>query len=140
MPLTIREVEQVSAASGVGIYTVRADHRYQPGEKLHLYIEPVGYGYGDDGLGNKVIALAVDLTLKSAAGEALGTIENIASIKLSSRVKNRELFFSLDLSLRSVVDAAGKIPGRFRRARPELGQDSEVLDRLRDRGIGRRRW
>ena len=42
MPLTIRTVEQVSAASG-GVYTVRADHRYKPDEKLHLNIEPVGY-------------------------------------------------------------------------------------------------
>ena len=109
IPLTIRKVEQVSAASGVGIYTVRADHRYQPSEKLHLYIEPVGYNFGDDGLGNKVIALAVDLTLKSAAGEELGTIADITSIKLSSRVRNRELFFNLNLSL----DPSSTPPGKY---------------------------
>jgi hypothetical protein len=109
MPLTIRTVEQVSAASGVGVYTVRADHRYKPDEKLHLYIEPVGYGFGDDGLGNKVINLAVDLTLKSENGEELGTIADLTSIKLSSRVKNRELFFNLNLSL----DPSSTPPGKY---------------------------
>ena len=76
---------------------------------MFLYIEPVGYNYGDDGLGNKVIALAVDLTLKSSAGEELGTIENLTSIKLSSRVKNRELFFKLNLSL----DPSSTPPGKY---------------------------
>ena len=109
MPLTIRTVEQVSAASGVGVYTVRADHRYKPDEKLHLYIEPVGYGFGDDGLGNTVINLAVDLTLKSENGEELGTIADLTSIKLSSRVRNRELFFNLNLSL----DPSSTPPGKY---------------------------
>jgi hypothetical protein len=109
MPLTIRKVEQVSAASGVGIYTVRADHRYKPNEQLLLYIEPVGYTFGDDGLGNKVIALAVDLTLKSGAGEELGTIADIANVKLSSRVKNREFFLKLDVSL----DPSSAPPGKY---------------------------
>lgn len=109
MPLTIRKVALVTSASGVGVYTLRDGATYAPGERLLLYVEPVGYGYGDDGLGNKVIALSVDLTLKSEAGEALGTIENIGSIKLSSRTRNRELFFSLNLSL----DAASIPPGRY---------------------------
>ena len=113
MPLTILDVAQVANAAGVGIYSERANSIYAPGEKLLLYVQPVGYSYGDDGLGNKVIALAVDLTLKSEAGEALGTIENIGSIKLSSRTRNRELFFSLNLSLDAASIPAGKYTAEF---------------------------
>jgi hypothetical protein len=113
MPLTIRKAEQVSSASGVGVYTPRADHRYRSGESLHLYVEPVGYGFGDDGLGNKLIALNVDMTLRSEAGEALGTIENITTINVSSRVKNRELFLSLNLTLDESSLPLGKYKAEF---------------------------
>jgi hypothetical protein len=110
MPLTVRKVVKATGASGVGVYTPRPDGPYKPGEKLYLYIEPVGFGYRDDGLGNKAIDLTVDLTLVDANGQALGTIENIAGISLSSRVKNRELFFGLDLSL----DPGSVKPGKYR--------------------------
>jgi hypothetical protein len=113
MPLTVKKVEKAIEASGVGIYTPRPDAPYKPGEKLYLYLEPVGYGYGDDGLGNKVIELSVELTLSDDRGQALGTIENIAAIRLVSRVKNRELFFGLDLSLDPSSVPAGKYRGDF---------------------------
>ena len=56
-----------------------------------------------------MINLAVDLTLKSENGEELGTIADLTSIKLSSRVKNRELFFNLNLSL----DRSSTPPGKY---------------------------
>ena len=110
MPLTVKKVEKAIEASGVGIYTPRPEAPYKPGEKLYLYLEPVGYGYGDDGLGNNVIELSVELTLSDDKGQALGTIENIAAIRIVSRAKNRELFFGLDLSL----DPSSVPPGRYR--------------------------
>jgi hypothetical protein len=113
LPLTIRRVAQVDSASGVGIYSERGNSTYAPGEKLFLYVEPVGYSFGGDGLGNHVIALAVDMTLKSEAGVALGTIENIGQIKLPSRAKNRELFFSLNLTLEQGSIPAGKYKADF---------------------------
>jgi hypothetical protein len=110
MPLTIRRVVLVSEASGVGVYRPRGNNRFRADEALLLYIEPVGYGYGNDGLGNNVIELAVDLTLRTEAGELLGTIEDIGSIKVSSRSRNRELFFNLTLTF-----TGGTVgPGRYR--------------------------
>lgn len=110
MPLTIRRAVLVSDASGVGVYRPRGNNRFRADEALLLYIEPVGYGYGSDGLGNNVIALAVDLTLRTEAGELLGTIEDIGSIKVSSRSRNRELFFNLTLTF-----TGGTVgPGRYR--------------------------
>ena len=114
---------------------MRADHRYKPDEKLHLYIEPVGYGFGDDGLGNKVINLAVDLTLKSENGEELGTIADLTSIKLSSRVKNRELFFNLNLSLDPLSTPPGKYLADFmvRDQNSDRRQNSRSISRSHNR-------
>ncbi|UDL87531.1 hypothetical protein LGH82_20335 [Mesorhizobium sp. PAMC28654] len=108
MSLAIMNVKQVDSATGFGIYSERANHTYKPGEKIFLYMEPVGYGYGSDGLGNSQIALSVDLTVVSESGENLGTFEKIGSVKVASRSHNRELFFKLDLSL------DGLPPGKYR--------------------------
>jgi hypothetical protein len=110
MPLTLRKVEKAVKASGLGIYTPRPDGPYKPGENIYIYMEPVGYGYGDDGLGNKVIELSVDLTLLDAAGRTLASVENIGNVKIASRFKNRELFFGLNLSL----DPSSVKPGKYR--------------------------
>lgn len=74
-------------------------------------MEPVGYGYGSDGLGNSQIALSVDLTVLSDTDEALGTFEKIGSVQIASRSHNRELFFKLDLSLDGLP--AGKYKCNF---------------------------
>lgn len=111
MPLAVMNVRQVTSASGFGIYSERPDHIYKPGEEILLYMEPVGYGYGSDGLGNNQIALYVDLTLLSAAGEKLGTFEKLGRIQLASRSHNRELFFKLHVSVDGVP--AGKYRADF---------------------------
>ncbi|MFB9982183.1 hypothetical protein ACFSQQ_30855 [Mesorhizobium kowhaii] len=98
-PLAVLNVKQVDTASGFGIYSERANHIYKPGEKIVLYMEPVGYGYGSDGLGNSMIALSVDITIFSAAGESLATSAKVGRVQVASRSHNRELFFKLDLSL-----------------------------------------
>ena len=108
MPLAVLNVRQIDTASGFGVYSERANHIYKPGEKIVLYMEPVGYGYGTDGLGNSMVALSVDIAVVSAAGESLGTMEKVGRIQLSSRSHNRELFFKLDLSL------GGLPPGKYR--------------------------
>ena len=108
MPLAVLNVKQVDTATGFGIYSERANHTYKPSEKIVLYMEPVGYGYGSGGLGNNKIALSVDITVVSAAGESLGTMEQVGRIQIASRSHNRELFFKLDLSL------DGLPPGKYR--------------------------
>lgn len=108
MPLGVLNVKQVDSATGFGIYSERTNHIYKPGEKIVLYMEPVGYGYGSDGLGNSSIALSVDITVVSAAGQTLGTMEKVGRVQVASRSHNRELFFKLDLSL------DGLPPGKYR--------------------------
>jgi hypothetical protein len=108
MPLGVMNVKHITGASGFGIYNERPNHIYKPGEEIVLYMEPVGYGYGSDGLGNNQIALYVDLTVLSAAGEKLGTFEKLGRVQLASRSHNREMFFKLNVSLDGVP------PGKYR--------------------------
>jgi hypothetical protein len=102
MPLTVLNVKQVDSALGYGVYTERSNQVYKPGEKILLYLEPVGYGYGADGLGNIQIALSLDLTVFSVSGEKIGTWKNIGRIRVASHRYNRELFFKLSISLNGV--------------------------------------
>ena len=108
MPLEVMNVKHITGATGFGIYDERPNHIYKSGEEIVLYMEPVGYGYGSDGLGNNQIALYVDLTVLSAAGEKLGTFEKLGRIQLASRSHNREMFFKLNVSLDGVP------PGKYR--------------------------
>jgi hypothetical protein len=108
MPLQVMNVKHITAASGFGIYNERPNHIYKPGEEIVLYMEPVGYGYGSDGLGNSQMALYVDLTVLSDSGEKLGTFEKLGRIQLASRSHNREMFFKLNVSLDGVP------PGKYR--------------------------
>lgn len=108
MPLGVLNVKHITAASGFGAYAERPNNVYKPGEEIVLYMEPVGYGYGSDGLGNNQIALYVDLTVLSQSGEKLGSVEKLGRIQLATRSHNRELFFKLNVSLDGVP------PGKYR--------------------------
>ncbi|MER9324559.1 MULTISPECIES: hypothetical protein [unclassified Mesorhizobium] len=108
MPLGVQNVKHILSASGFGAYAERPNHVYKPGEEIVLYMEPVGYGYGSDGLGNNQIALYVDLTVLSQSGEKLGSVEKLGRVQLASRSHNREMFFKLNVSLDGVP------PGKYR--------------------------
>jgi hypothetical protein len=108
MPLSVLNVKHIASASGFGAYAERPDHVYKQGEEIVLYMEPVGYSYGSDGLGNNQIALYVDLTVLSDSGEKLGSVEKLGRVQLASREHNREMFFKLNVSLDGVP------PGKYR--------------------------
>lgn len=108
MPLAVRKGIIVDSAVGYGVYTPRPDAKFLSTASILIYVEPVGYGYGKDGLGNVAMGVDVDLKLSTGEGKALGVIENISSINLSSRTQNREMFFKLTLDLASASLPAGK--------------------------------
>ncbi len=111
MPLQVLNVKHITSAGGFGVYSERANHIYKPGEEIVLYMEPVGYGYGSDGLGNNQIALNVDLTVLTESGEKLGSQEKIGRVQLASRAHNREMFFKLNVSIDGLP--AGKYRADF---------------------------
>lgn len=108
MPLTVRKGVIVDSAVGYGVYTPRPDVRFPATGSILIYVEPVGYGYGKDGLGNIAMGVDVDLKLSTGDGKELGVVENISSINLSSRTLNREMFFKLTLDLSTATLPAGQ--------------------------------
>ena len=48
-PLAFRKVVVVDSSAGYGAYAERADKTFKPDEKLMIYVEPVGFGYGAAG-------------------------------------------------------------------------------------------
>lgn len=108
MPLTASNFQQVESASGFGIYTSRSSHLYKPKGTVALYMEPVGYGYGSDGLGNNQIMLSIDISIFSSSGEKIITMKNIARAQIASHERNREMYIVLNVTLGDIP------PGKYR--------------------------
>jgi hypothetical protein len=99
MPLTIRRAVFVrKPAAGYGIYNPR-EAVFRSGEKLLVYLEPVGYGFDKAAKGVYRFQFTVDLTLASADGKILGGKEGFARFPMTSRERNSEFYMSLDLDL-----------------------------------------
>jgi hypothetical protein len=99
-PLTVRNAVFVTEEpKAFGIYDPRPSARFQSGEKLILYLEPVGYGWKDVGNGQFEFGFRVDLLLKTAAGETVGSQDNFGTFALKSRHRNREFMAHLTLTL-----------------------------------------
>jgi hypothetical protein len=99
MPMQVRNAQLVESASGYGVFQPREGMAFKRGEPLEIYIEPLGYGYGNDGLGNKQIALTFDVALNDTAGKTLVQQRDLTKITVSSRTLNRELFNTITLNL-----------------------------------------
>ncbi len=113
LPLTVQKAVIVESATGYGIYTIRDSDSFAPGSSMIVYIEPVGYGYGKDPLGNVAIALDVDLRMLGQDGQEVAVVEDIASVDLVSRTRNREMFFKLTLNLEASVLPPGSYRAMF---------------------------
>jgi hypothetical protein len=99
LPFTVRNVQFVNSAEAIGIYDARKDNVFKQGEKLLFYMEPLGYKFGNDGLGNYAINLSFDVELLAESGETVFKQTDFSAIKLASRKKNREMFAKFDLSI-----------------------------------------
>jgi hypothetical protein len=119
-PLTVRRAVFVASdPGGFGIYDVRENSVFKPGETLIVYAEPVGFGYKEDGSIN-VIDIAVDVELKNKEGVSIGAKQDFGRFTLRSRVKNREFMAKLS------YDFTGIEPGEY-----------EVFTTLRDATTGK---
>jgi hypothetical protein len=89
-PLTFgKTLFVVSDPGGYGVYDLRDNNEFKPGEQLVIYTEPQGYGHGRDGA-IYLLNLKLDFEIKSKAGESLAKQENFSAWTLRSRVANRE--------------------------------------------------
>lgn len=86
-------------AGGFGLYDLRANAIFAPGEPIHTYAEPVGFAWQENDDGTYSFGLQVDLVLKDSEGAILVEREQFQRYIMTSRVRNREFFISLQLDL-----------------------------------------
>ena len=91
-PLAFRNVAVVESASGFGVYEENSDPTYRPDERLTVYVEPVGFGYGS---GEETISMTVDLALENATGQVLTETDDVFSISASAPEGKREFYMAL---------------------------------------------
>jgi hypothetical protein len=89
-PLQMRTALFADSATGLGNYTPRAEASFKPGDKMLVYLEPVGYAFAADGDLFKV-SLAVDVEIRSPGGIVFGKAGNFAQLLWSSRAKMHEI-------------------------------------------------
>ncbi len=74
---------------GFGIYDMRPNAVFAPGEDMLVYAEPFGYGYGRDGEVFE-IAFDADFELRTAKGQILHAQQDFAELEMRSRRRNKE--------------------------------------------------
>lgn len=110
-PLILRKALLVDSSNGFGIYQPRESNVFRPGEKLRIYVEPVGYAYGKNDLGGLEIAFDVDLKIRNEAGKQIFSRDNLFHLAQPVRYHNREFYLSLTLTLDGLK--AGRYTGLF---------------------------
>ena len=104
-PITVRRaVFVVEGARGYGMYDERPNNVFKPGEKLHMYAEPVGYGWKEKSKGIFEFGFDIGFVVKDAKGKILGGNENFSHSTLTSHERAREFMLNLDLSVTGVPD------------------------------------
>ena len=93
-PLAFREVALVESAGGLGTYEEPAQRTYLPDEMLRVYVEPVGYGYGEAGA-NAEIGFDADLAIENTTGQIITEAEDVFSISVESAPGRREFGMTL---------------------------------------------
>jgi hypothetical protein len=96
-PLLFRKALFVTASpDGFGIYDPRPDSVFKQGEKLIIYVEPVGFEWEPkDGLNHA--RLVVDLVLKDGEGTVVGEQESFGTFTFDSREQNMEIMAALTI-------------------------------------------
>ncbi len=90
-PLAFRNVAVVESASGFGVYEENSDPTYRPDERLTVYVEPVGFGYGS---GDEAVSLTADLALENASGQVLSEADDVFSITAAAPAGKREFYIA----------------------------------------------
>ena len=102
LPLSVRNVTLTEApATGYGNYTPRDSSSFRPGEKIHVYVEVLGYGWHDNGDGTQSELLDADLNLLNATGQTVASQAKFLSANIKSREHLLETFLTLDATLTS---------------------------------------
>ena len=85
------------SVNGFGVYQPHNSSIFRPGEKIVLYIEPVGYSYKPIG-SMFLMNFTGDLLISDKAGHVLGGFQNLPLSTILSHHKNRELTLTVSLT------------------------------------------
>lgn len=113
-PLQFRRALFVSQkAAGFGIFKKRASSEFQKGEPLLIYVEPIGYGWKQEGSVYKS-NIAADFELRDTKGKILAGQKDFASFKLASYDRNTEYFMNVTYTLTGLPAGAYVIGTQLR--------------------------
>jgi hypothetical protein len=85
-------------AGGFGIFKKRTSNAFGKGEPLLIYVEPVGYGWSQQGPLYKS-DIAADFELRDTKGKILAGQKDFASFRLTSHDRNTEYFMNVTYNL-----------------------------------------
>ncbi len=85
------------SVNGYGIYQLHNSSIFRPGEKIVLYIEPVGYSYKPI-RSMFLMNFTGDLLISDKAGHVLGGFQNLPLSTIISHHKNKELTLTVSLT------------------------------------------
>jgi hypothetical protein len=96
-PLLFRKALFVTGSpGGFGVYDPRPDNVFKQGEKLVIYVEPVGFKWeAKDDLNHAL--LVADLVLKDAEGTVVAQQEGVGTFTFDSRDHNMEVIAALTI-------------------------------------------
>jgi hypothetical protein len=98
-PLQVRRALFVQErATSFGDFATRESARFKLGEKLFVYVEPVGYVWRAESEFFH-FGVAIDFLVKSPAGQILGGQDNFGRFTLRSRARVMEFMLNLTLTL-----------------------------------------
>ncbi|MGZ9092854.1 MAG: YbjN domain-containing protein [Rhodoplanes sp.] len=101
-PLTFRRVLWVAAPpEGFGAYNPRENNIYASGVKMIAYAEPLGFGWSQSGDIFR-IELVTDIVVKDKDGKELLRQEKFQTLKIGSRVRNREFMATFSYTFEGI--------------------------------------
>jgi hypothetical protein len=99
--------------TGFGAYIPREANVFGSGSDMHLYVEPVGFGWRKSGDIWRT-DLVIDVLVKTAAGEQLFQQSDFQKLQLASRVRNREFMAHVIYTLTGIPSGEYVIDTTFR--------------------------
>jgi hypothetical protein len=85
------------SVQGFGAYQAHNSSTFKPGEKILLYIEPVGYSYQPMG-SLFLMNFTADVLVSDKAGHVLTGLQNLPLSAIISHHKNKELLLTVSLT------------------------------------------
>lgn len=82
-------------AEGYGLYQPRSDNRFRPNEPVHVYIEPICYGFERDGPRYR-FGMNADFRVLDTDRRVIGGQDDFGQFLFESFRKNRELKVDLN--------------------------------------------